>query len=164
MQVGVILGMYKNVNSVRRISLSPHAFARNHSMDFHQHLPPHSFHSWPTLDSPDECRVGDVSSPKSDESNLGASTPQSAPVTMDNSERSIRTTILDQPRSIYTAFVSTLTARSLRRKGMRKVLQRLESVCTKTVSKVVAMLQRSPVTYAEAARSSKKPRIVDFGV
>lgn len=53
-------------------------------------------------------------------------------------------------------------ARSLRRKGMRKVLQRLDSVCFLTVRKAIIMLEKSPITYAEVVESGNKQQSVDY--
>lgn len=55
-QVGVILGMYRDVNSIRRVSLSPNITLKD-SAGHH----PLTVLSWPTLDSPDEMR-GSVTS------------------------------------------------------------------------------------------------------
>lgn len=48
-----------------------------------------------------------------------------------------------------------ILAKSLRLKGMRRVLMRLESVCATTVKKAVALLQKPPSSYAEAAGASR---------
>lgn len=53
-------------------------------------------------------------------------------------------------------------ARSLRRKGMRKVLQRLDNVCFKTIKKAIAMLEKSPITYAEVVENKNKQQSVDY--
>lgn len=45
---------------------------------------------------------------------------------------------------------------------MRKVLQRLDNVCFKTIKKAIAMLEKSPITYAEVVENKNKQQSVDY--
>ncbi|CAG9540772.1 unnamed protein product [Cercopithifilaria johnstoni] len=154
-EVGVILGMYKDCNSTRRISLSPNVASKGGVTDNHS-VP---CLSWPSLDSPMDTKEFPASS-RNLEGTSQASSSQSVLLTSQSNTimSADLPALLEQPYNIYTAFVS----RSLRRKGMRKVLQRLDSVCFITVRKAIAMLEKSPLTYAEVVESGNKQRSVDY--
>ncbi|VDK84024.1 unnamed protein product [Litomosoides sigmodontis] len=153
-EVGVILGMYKDCNSTRRISLSPNVALVNGVPDDHSI----AGLSWPSLDSPMYTEFPTSSRNLSEACQASSSqnilfTPQSSMTTSADLPA-----LLEQPYNIYTAFVS----RSLRRKGMRKVLQRLDSVCFLTIRKAIVMLEKLPVTYAEVVESGNKQQSIDY--
>lgn len=143
-EVGVILGMNKDESSARRYStLSPNVSVAGA-------LSPSAI-SWPTLDSPQEDSVRELFSRSTSNTTPGLNphSPQSAGVR--SSTSSDLPALLGQSNSLYTDFVS----KSLRLKGMRRVLERLESVCKLTVKKAVALLRMPPRSYAEAAGALK---------
>uniref|UniRef100_A0A915PXE2 Protein kinase domain-containing protein n=1 Tax=Setaria digitata TaxID=48799 RepID=A0A915PXE2_9BILA len=135
-EVGVILGVYKGNTSNRRISLSPSVVSRDNDV---------SYFNFALFKSSESCHLP---SPQ----NL-LSIPHSSMITSNDF-----LVLLEQSHNIYTAFVS----RSLRRKGMRKVLQRLDSVCFTTVKKAITMLEKLPITYAEVVESGSRQQSVDY--
>ncbi|KHN80011.1 Mitogen-activated protein kinase kinase kinase 4 [Toxocara canis] len=147
-EVGVILGMHKEDSMTRRSStlFSPNPASADSSAMSSCTL------SWPTLDG-----IGDENGNEtitrirkaSGASVLMVGSPQSTNIRTSTS--SDLPALLGEPENLYTAFVS----RSLRLKGMRRVLKRLESVCVTTVKKAVALLQRPPSSYAEAAGAAR---------
>uniref|UniRef100_F1KR93 Mitogen-activated protein kinase kinase kinase 4 n=1 Tax=Ascaris suum TaxID=6253 RepID=F1KR93_ASCSU len=148
-EVGVILGMHKEDGMTRRSSmlLSPNPVSSDSSAMSSCAL------SWPTLDDP-----GDENTAEMSVKTRKASGASVLSVTGSPRNSNVRTStssdlpaLLGQPESLYTAFVS----KSLRLKGMRRVLMRLESVCATTVKKAVALLQKPPSSYAEAAGASR---------
>nr|CDP96326.1 BMA-MTK-1, isoform a [Brugia malayi] len=154
-EVGVILGMYKDRNSNGRISLSPNVASKDSAINDYLI----AGLSWPSLDSPIDANEF-PSSPQNLNEPDDASSPQNLLLKPhSNVITSVDFPVLrEQPYNIYTAFVS----RSLRRKGMRKILQRLDSVCFTTIKKTIAMLEKSPITYAEVVESGNRQRLMHY--
>uniref|UniRef100_A0A8R1TVV2 Protein kinase domain-containing protein n=1 Tax=Onchocerca volvulus TaxID=6282 RepID=A0A8R1TVV2_ONCVO len=154
-EVGVILGMYKDSSSIRRLSLSPNIVSKN---DFARDQPIARL-LWPSLDSPVNANTFPTPSRNLSES-CYAQSQQNASLTpsLNITMSADLPPLLEQPYNIYTAFVS----RSLRRKGMRKVLQRLNSVCFTIIRKASAMLEKLPITYAEVVENGNRQRSVDY--
>uniref|UniRef100_A0A915ADN6 Protein kinase domain-containing protein n=1 Tax=Parascaris univalens TaxID=6257 RepID=A0A915ADN6_PARUN len=148
-EVGVILGMHKEDGMTRRSSmlLSPNPASSDSSAMSSCAL------SWPTLDDPgDECTAEmGVKTRKTSGASVLSVTGSPRNSNTRTSTSSDLPALLGQPESLYTIFVS----KSLRLKGMRRVLMRLESVCATTVKKAVALLQKPPSSYAEAAGASR---------
>ncbi|VDM99520.1 unnamed protein product, partial [Thelazia callipaeda] len=153
-EVGVILGIYKNKESARCSSPSPNLVIK----DTPTATQPVGVLSWPSLDSPMDDYESLKPSQKSCELTHASSSPQSLLLQMTMQTTSDLPALLEQPNSIYTAFVS----RSLRRKGMRKVLQRLDSVCLLTIKKVIAMVKKSSVAHAQVVGDESKERSIDY--
>uniref|UniRef100_A0AAF5RVJ5 Protein kinase domain-containing protein n=2 Tax=Wuchereria bancrofti TaxID=6293 RepID=A0AAF5RVJ5_WUCBA len=154
-EVGVILGMYQDRNSTGRISLSPNVAPKDSAISDYLI----AGLSWASLDSPMVVNESPASSQNLNEPG-DASSPQNLLLKPhSNVITSVDFPILrEQPYNMYTAFVS----RSLRRKGMRKILQRLDSVCFTTIKKTIAMLEKSPITYAEVVESGKRQRSMHY--
>ncbi|EFO22624.2 STE/STE11/MEKK4 protein kinase [Loa loa] len=154
-EVGLILGMYKDRSSTPCISLSPNVTPKDGVSDDHSI----TGLSWPSLDSPVNTDEFFTSSRNLNEPSDASSSQNILLTPHPNMIASADLpTLLEQPCNIYTAFVS----RTLRRKGMRKVLQRLDSACFTTIRKAIAMLEKSPITYAEVVERGNKQRSMDY--
>ncbi|KAM3717480.1 Mitogen-activated protein kinase kinase kinase [Dirofilaria immitis] len=154
-EVGVILGMYKNNSSIQRLSLSPNVSSKD---DIAGDRSIAGF-LWPSLDSPMNTNEFPASSQNLSGINYSQS-QQNILLTSPSIMSSDLPALLEQPNSIYTAFVS----HSLRRKGMRKVLQRLDSVCFTIIRKASTMLEKLPITYAEVVENGSEQQLMNYSM